>query len=486
MARWELAVALDPSSPVALFEQIARAVRDDIARGRLSPGQRLPGSRALAATLGVHRNTTLAAYEALVAEAWLRTRPAGGTFVADAAPVVTPRRFAEAVDTPRDAPGFDLAPGSMPEGPEPPRGVIALSDGTPDLRLLPRAAIAQAWRRALGSSRAPLSYGEPRGERALRRAVAAMVSQTRAVPADEDRVLITRGSQMALDLAARALLSPGDVVAVEALGYAPAWRAFERAGARLAALPVDREGASVDALEALLARGSVRAVYLTPHHQYPTTVALSPARRLRLLALAARHRVAVLEDDYDHEFHYEAAPIVPLASADRHGVVIYLGTLSKILAPGLRTGFVVAPRAVIDRLAAERAVSDRQGDRVTELALADLFDDGAVQRHVRRARRVYAARRDACAEALSRHLGDRVRFALPDGGLSLWVEAPDVDVDAWAAAALARGVSVRTGRLHRLDGAPSPHLRVGYGQRNERETDAALATLAAAMPRARS
>ncbi|MFO0649406.1 MAG: PLP-dependent aminotransferase family protein [Polyangiales bacterium] len=481
MARWELAITLDPASKVPLFQQIAEAIARDIARGRLAPDQRMPGSRTLAATLGVHRNTTVAAYETLVAEAWLCARRAGGTFVAPEMPLARPRRFAGEAPGARDTPGFALTPSTLPEGPDPPRGAVSLSDGTPDLRLLPRAALASAWKVALGGHGAPLSYGATRGEPSLRRAVARMVSETRAVAADEDRVLITRGSQMALDLAARALLAAGDVVAVESIGYAPAWRAFERAGAALAPLPVDREGVSVDAFEALVKTHAVRAIYVTPHHQYPTTVALSPSRRVKLLSLAAEHRVAVLEDDYDHEFHYASTPIAPLASADAAGVVIYLGTLSKILAPGLRTGFVVAPRAVIDRLAVERAVTDRQGDRVTERALATLFEEGAVQRHVRRARRIYEARRDACAASLRRHLGDRVRFEVPDGGLSLWVEAPGVDVDAWAARALATGVAVRTGRMFRHDGAASAHVRVGYGQLDEREVDAAIAKLAKAL-----
>lgn len=477
MARWSLALTLDATSHVPLFEQIAAAIARDIARGRLSSEQRMPGSRTLAQSLGVHRNTTVAAYETLVAEGWLSARPAGGTFVAAEMPLTRPRRFAVEDARLRDAPGFALTPSSLTEGPSPPRGVVSLSDGTPDLRLLPHAALARAWKVSLGRRGEALSYGATRGERALRRALATMVSETRAIAADEDRILITRGSQMALDLAARALLAPGQVVAVEAVGYAPAWRAFERAGAQVVALPVDREGLSIDAFEALLTQGPVRAVYVTPHHQYPTTVALSPARRQRLLALASKHRVAVLEDDYDHEFHYASRPLAPLASADTAGVVVYLGTLSKILAPGLRTGFVVAPRAVIDRLAVERAITDRQGDRVTERALATLFEEGAVQRHVRRARRIYEARRDACAASLKRHLGDRVRFEVPDGGLSLWVEAPGVDVDAWASRALAAGVAIRTGRMHRHDGAASAHLRVGYGQLHERELDAALATL---------
>src|SRR5262249_15917197 len=157
-----------------------------------------------------------------------------------------------------------------------------------------------------------------------------------------------------LDLAARALLRPGDVVAVEELGYRPAWEALRNAGAELVPVPIDEHGLRVDALPRRL-----RAVYVTPHHQYPTTGILSAACRIELLALAERQGFAIFEDDYDHEFHYEGRPVLPLASADCAGSVVYLGTLSKVLAPGLRIGYVVAPRPVLDRIAAHRLYVDR-------------------------------------------------------------------------------------------------------------------------------
>jgi len=176
-----------------------------------------------------------------------------------------------------------------------------------------------------------------------------------------ENILVTRGSQQALDLVARALFSDGGVIAVESMGYAPAWAAFRAAGATLVPIAVDSHGIDVAALEALCERHAVRAVYVTPHHQYPTTVTLSAPRRLALLALAKKHKLAIIEDDYDHEFHYEGRPVLPLASADSDGLVVYIATLSKLLAPGLRTGFVVGPSALVQHLAARRMYVDRQG-----------------------------------------------------------------------------------------------------------------------------
>jgi len=309
-----------------------------------------------------------------------------------------------------------------------------------------------------------------------------MVSSVRGLAAGPEAVLVTRGSQQAIDLCARALVAPGDVVAVEALGYRPAWEALRLAGARLVPLPVDDAGLRVEALEALAARQRVRMAYVTPHHQYPTTAVLAPGRRLAMLALAKARRIAIVEDDYDHEFHYEGRPVLPLASADEAGVVVYVGTLSKILAPGLRIGFVVGPPPLVERLATIRAFADRQGDRAVERAVAELLEDGDVQRHARRARRIYAARRDALSEALGKHLGGVLAFAPPVGGMALWARVDDaVDVDAWAARALARGVAFYPGRRFAFDGRRRPFVRLGFAALTEKELAEAVKGMAAAL-----
>jgi GntR family transcriptional regulator/MocR family aminotransferase len=247
---------------------------------------------------------------------------------------------------------------------------------------------------------------------------------------------------------------------------------------------VDAGGARVDAIAALAARGRLRAVYLTPHHQYPTTVVLAAGRRLELLALARARRFAGLEDDYDHEFHYDGRPVVPLASADRAGVVVYVGPLSKVLAPGLRLGFLVAPRAVVEAAAARRAFIDRQGDHVLEHALAELFEDGELLRHVRRARRRYAERREVLAEALRRTLGGALSFELPPGGTGLWCAVdPRIDVESWHARALDAGVSFQTARPFAFDGRARSFVRLGFARLDERELREAVRRMAGALGR---
>ena len=480
---WTLQLSLAPEEKTPAFLQIVRAVSAAVRAGRLRPGQRLPGSRSLAASLGVHRNTVIAALAELEAEGWIEAQQGRGTFVSRAIPDDRPAR-------PRAASRAGVAP--APSYPPPPAlppparvrggaGVYDLSGGVPDLRLVPAAPLWRAYRRVLSrGARELLDYGDPQGLPRLRAALADMLTATRGLAVSPDDLLITRGSQMALSLVARALVRPGDAVAVEALGYRPAWEALRAAGARLVPVPVDHQGLDVDHLARVCARRRLRAIYVTPHHQYPTTAVMAAARRLDLLALARARGFAVIEDDYDNEFHYQGRPVLPLASADQAGSVVYVGTLSKVLAPALRVGYVVAPPPVLAHLTALRGTTDGQGDSVTEAAVAELLEEGEVARHVRRARRVYHARRDAMAAALRRRLGEALSFDVPAGGLALWARAArGIDVDAWAARAKAAGVLVTPGRHYDFDGRSRPFLRIGYARLAEAELDEAVRRLAA-------
>jgi GntR family transcriptional regulator/MocR family aminotransferase len=481
-------ISVDAEGRAPEFLRIARALMTDIERGRLRPSDPLPGTRELARALGVHRNTVLAAFRDLIAQGWIYTEPARGTFVSPSLPATRPRSFSRTARSAMpERVGFELRGAPLPP-PEPrANGVLSLSGGIPDVRLVPAAEVARAFRRAMRSP-AHLGYGDPRGLQALRRELARMLSATRGIAATDDHMVVTRGSQMALDLVARALVEPGDVVVCESLGYRPAWEAFRLAGARLVSVPVDAHGMRVDALAKIAASvpegGRLRAVYLTPHHQYPTTVTLSAGRRLELLALARTHRFAIVEDDYDHEFHYEGRPVLPLASADEAGVVIYVGTLSKVLAPGLRLGYVVAPQRLCDVVANIRNTADRQGDPVLEAAICELLEDGALERHVRRARRVYEARRVHLAEELEKKLGGVVSFDVPAGGTALWAKVDEkVDVTRWVERAKARGILLQDAHKFAFDGKPRNALRLGFAQLDEKEQTTAVERMVTALSR---
>jgi GntR family transcriptional regulator/MocR family aminotransferase len=486
----ELPLDLDTDDSLPLYVRIARSLAAEIRRGRLAPGAALPGTRSLATALGVHRNTALAAYAELVAEGWAGSRPGGGTFVSESLPERLLRggkSFSTSAGLARE-PAFALVPDGGPSFPmvEPPAEFVMMG-GVPDLRLLPHTLLTRAYRRALERhARGLLDYGAPEGEPRLRAALAALVARRRGIAARAENVLVTRGSQMALDLVARALCGAGDAVAIEAIGYRPAWRAFFGAGARLVPIPVDRSGLVISELAKAARRERIRAVYVTPHHQYPTTAVLAPGRRMELLALAGRERFAIIEDDYDHEFHYDGRPVLPLASMDSRGSVVYIGTLSKILAPGLRIGFLVAPERLIVRLARERFVIDRQGDHALEAAIAELIEDGEIDRHVRKMQRVYRSRRDALLESLARRLDGRFEPVRPGGGMALWGRVlGGADVECWRERALARGVLFTTARQYSFDGRARPYARLGYAALSEQEISEAVRRLAAVWPPAR-
>jgi GntR family transcriptional regulator / MocR family aminotransferase len=477
-----------PKPPLAaasgpLFLQIARQIAQDIQARVLRPGARLPGSRELSRALGVHRNTAIAALDELTAQGWVQTQPRRGTFVSESFPETRARRFGQRVSQPR-------VPLELPEAPPPEpfpafdADVLPLIGGTPDFRLVPTAELSRAYRRALGRSPRLLAYGSELGDHRLRAVLAGQLRETRNVPVEAEGVMITRGSQMALFLLGRVLARPDRVVVVEGLGYRPCWEALRLSGARIVALPVDAEGLSITALSKLLARERVAAVYTTPHHQYPTTVTLTAPRRLALLQLARRHGFVVVEDDYDHEHHYDGRAVLPLASVDAE-VVAYVGTLSKILAPGLRIGYIAARSEIIERAARVRTYVDRAGDHVVERAVAELIEDDVLGRHVRRVRREYQARRDALVSELRSQLDGALSFTAPTGGMALWakITLSGVSSDALAARALERKVLVHPGRRFRFDNRESPFLRLGFAPVTVEEIKIAVQRLARAMPR---
>ncbi|HJU25249.1 MAG TPA: PLP-dependent aminotransferase family protein [Rhodanobacteraceae bacterium] len=485
MRRWALTIALDPQREQPLFLQLAAAIAEDIRRGRLKAGDALPGSRELADLLGVNRNTVVAGYGELVAEGLLCTRVGGGTFVASApATAVTP------VAPSSEFPTYALAPPAYPPPQDSrlPPDMLMLSQSIADVRLFPARALARAFRRAIGPrSRIVLGQSDARGHPRLRKELSAMLARSRALAVAPDNLMITRSIEQAIDLVARTLIAPGDAVAVEAFGYPPARSVLKMAGARLLPIPLDEEGMDVAALEALLKHQRLRAVIVTPYHQFPTTAVMSRGRRERLAELSLQHGFAIIEDDYDHEFHYEGKPVLPIAAGHGRGNVVYVGSLANLLAPGISTGFVVAPPPVFERLAGLRAASDARGDAAMECAIAELFEDGELLRHVRRTRRTYAARRDAFAEALKEHLGSALSFRIPEGGMALWARADaGIDVAAWAAAGEREGVQFKDARTYDFFNREQPFLRLGFSYHDEAELREAAARMARALTHARA
>lgn len=354
------------------------ALREAVRGGRLAPGTRLPSSRSLAVDLGIARNTVADAYADLVAEGWLTARQGSGTRVAER-PVAPPVRPAPA-RRPAGAPTYDLHP------------------GTPDLASFPRAEWLKAARRALAAApNAAFGYGDPRGRIELREALAGYLARARGVSADPDRTVITAGFVHGLSILGRVLRARGlRDAAVESYGLDIHWNLLHRAGLRTAPLALDDLGTDV----AGLAGGPAKAVLLTPAHQFPIGSPLHPDRRAAAVDWARREGGVILEDDYDGEFRYDRQPVGALQGLDPERVV-YLGTASKSLAPGLRLGWMVVPSGLRDEVVGEKDAAGWSGSALDQLTLAEFLTSGAYDRHVRAARLRYRRRRDQLVAALA-------------------------------------------------------------------------------------
>ncbi|MBW8481517.1 MocR-like pyridoxine biosynthesis transcription factor PdxR [Actinomadura parmotrematis] len=457
----DLHLPLDRASG-RLAAQIAAGLRDGVRGGRLPAATRLPSSRDLARDLGVSRGVVVTAYEQLVAEGFLTARRGDGTRVA---PLARP-----------DAPAA-RRPAVWPcEQPAPPEIRYDLRPGQPDLAAFPREGWLAALRAALRdtSHEDLLAYPDPGGVPALRAELAGYLGRVRAAATAPDLVTIVNGVAHAISSVVALAVADGHrVLAVEDPTSDRQLPMLEATGARLARVPVDGEGLDV----AALARTGARLVLVTPAHQYPTGVVLSPARRAALVAWARDTGGLILEDDYDAEFRYDRDPVGCLQGV-APGHVALLGSVSKALAPALRLGWVAAPAPLAARLREHRARTDLGAPAIEQHALARLLASGGHDRHLRTMRRRYRRRRDALAAGLAPHA--RVRGVA--AGLHLYVELPaGCDEDDTVAAAARAGVAVAGGRSawspERAGQAP-PALVLGYGRIGEGRAAAAAALLA--------
>jgi len=464
-----------------VIRQVYDQVRGAIHEGALKPGGRLPSSRDLATRLGVARASVVAAYDQLLAEGYAEGRTGSGTYVSqDLSGVLD-------LKAPKPAPVADTPP--LPElahdlsglGPAPVFGDMPFSNG----RTLMDARALDAWatstRRALRTlGPTHFGYSDPAGDMRFRAAVTDYLRAARGVICEPDQVIITTGAQHAVDLTLRLLLKAGDKVWLEDPGYPSTWHALTTAGAQALPVPVDRSGLVVAAGVAMAP--DARAAFVTPSHQYPTGVALSMGRRLELIAWARAAGAWIVEDDYATEFRYAGAPLASLQGLDGGERVIYVGTFNKSLFPGLRLGYLVAPRALVGPLSALRRLADRQPPTLTQAVTVDFMESGQFAAHIRRRRLAYKAQRDALAEALQRRLGHMLEVDVPDQGMHLIAYLKDgrsdleVEAKALAKGLLARAISPL------YHAAPPRHgLLLGFTGFPVRAMDSGVARLAAVL-----
>jgi GntR family transcriptional regulator / MocR family aminotransferase len=444
----ELLVRLDRDAPQPMRSQLEGVLREAMRSGRLQEGERLPSSRELARQLGVSRGLIQECYGQLFAEGYLTTRGGSAT---------------------RVAPGIGQTPvPAAAPAPAAPRLAVDFAYGVPDLASFPREDWLAAQREAARSApTAAFHYGDPRGESGLRQVLAGYLRRVRAAAADPELIVVCAGFAQGITLVLRALVGQGvRRIAFEDPGYGDGTTmdAAVRAGVRPVGVPVDEDGIDV---EALTASGS-RAVLLTPAHQWPTGVVLSPRRRQALVDWAERSRAVVIEDDYDAEFRYDREPVGAVQGLSP-GRVVLLGTVSKSLAPGVRLGWIVSPPSLVDAIVEEKRLADRGSPVLDQLALAHLIESGRYDRHLRRMRTTYAARRAALLAALARH-APGVRLTGLAAGFHAVAHLPaTADEERVVAAARDRSVGLYGMSACRMDRATTPpQLIVGFGNLNER------------------
>lgn len=467
-----------------LHARIQRAIRQLILEGAIGPGKALPASRALAASLGVSRDTIESAYAQLHAEGFIERRVGSGSFVAEMTEFAPGLRRSK-----RDALMRNQAPNLSKRGNATFRsgGVREIlmprpfAPGVPDTRSFPLPLWERLERQVLKETGTlALLHGDPQGAEPLRRAIADYVNLERGARATADRVLVLTSSQQAMTLCANMLLDPGERIFIEDPAYYGARKAFDAAGLESVPIRVDRQGVTVAPI--LSDPHRAKAVFLTPSHQFPTGATLALDRRLALIEWAARHQAWIMEDDYDSEFHYAGKPTACVQGLDPHDRTIYIGTFTKSLFPGLRIGYVVLPPQLVKPMTVARTLLDGHTASIAQLTLARFMEGGHFGAHVRTMRGIYAQRLNILTELVRKHLAVFVEPRVPIGGLQM----PCVltcDISERAAIDAARRVGVELLGLSALhaDGSGKAGFLMGFAAYTPAELELAIRKLAKAL-----
>lgn len=427
MFPFEHVIVINKESSTAVYRQIAVSIINAIRTGALKPGSLLPGTRELSKILGIHRKTAVAAYDELYAQDWIIIVPRKYTAVSDRIPLLKPQKWNTADILPSYKNNFSLPFRGINEKEEKSGTSVLpeliIDDGHPDVRLSPIDELLKTYR-SYTSKRHTIknaNLGTEQGTLRLREELAQYLSETRGLNIRAENLLITHGAQMSIYLSAQLLLGTQSTVIVGVPNYAAANAAFEHTGATVLEVPVEENGMDTKAIERICKKKKVDAVYVIPHHHYPTTVTLSAARRMELLELSNTYSFAIIEDDYDYDYHYTSSPYLPLASGSHNGNIIYTGSFSKILDPSLRIGFMVAPKNFIDQCTSLRKIIDVGGDGYMQNALAFLIKEGELKRHLKKAKKIYHQRRDFLDVLLKERLHPYISYVLPPGGMAVWV-----------------------------------------------------------------
>ncbi len=411
----------------AKYLQIAGAIRYAIKQKQVASGDALPSARKLAEQLNTNRHTVMAAYAELVAEGWVESQQRSAYRVSSLLPIQSSKTTSvistDLIATQNTEFKWHFVRQGIRQNDKKASDYrYNFSGGQPDIASFPFTEFNRCFAHANQYIQPQLmSYGDSLGEPQLIAQITTYLRRVRAIT--DKQLMICNGSQEALYIVSQLLLQQNDLVAVEQLGYPPAWEAFKSTGAKLVAIKQDEQGMIPEHLEEVLKKSKVKLIYLTPLHQYPTTITLSISRRMQIYQLAVNYGVAIVEDDYDHEFHYKCQPLAPMAADDAAGLVIYISTFSKLMFGAARIGYLVANSAFIEQAAAFKTLINHKSNVMLQQAVAYWMKTGGFERHLRRMTKRYQQRRDAMVVLLTAYQrqGYPISFQIPDGGMALWV-----------------------------------------------------------------
>lgn len=420
-------ISIDRNSSTSIYLQITYQLINAIQRGYLPAGMKLPGSRTLAQWLEVHRKTMVAVFEELDAQGWVQIHPNKGTFILDRETEKIKMEHSNSLELysyPKKT-GFAFNKTNILDNPyEYGDFLYRWNDGTPDYRITQVNTLTKFYSASLKrkQNQSKWTYSKEEGSIYFRKQLANYLNLTRGLHISDQNILITRSIETSIYIISQILLEKDDKVVVAEMSYFATNMIFQKNGAQILTIPIDKDGIRIDKLRELCEKMTIRMLYLTPHHHYPTTVTLSVSRRMELLQLANEFGFVILEDDYDYEFQYDKNITLPIASADTNGMVIYVGSFGKTLAPGFRTGFLIAPENLMYEMRKYLGIIDREGDIMMEQVLGELIEEGEIHRHLKKSVKIYQDRRDHFDEVLKGTFKDYVNYEVPSGGLAYWVE----------------------------------------------------------------
>lgn len=478
---------LDSDSELPAYVQIRNQLRERIVNGDFPAGTQLMPERTLARTLGVSRTTVVNAYDELEAEGLVKGHVGRGTIVVGGTtwmapqPIAWPAQFSSlGRRLSQYAQSSELPVLRLSGQP----GMVSFALGMPDPALLPPERLQQAWEAIVARLGAAAVGSCPvQGIPATREVIAARMRQ-RGVTVDPESVVVVNGSQHGIDLLLRLLVEPGDTVLVGIPTYFGALQCFQAWGVRVIGVPVDSEGMDVGRVEFLLARYHPKLIYTVPTYQNPTGATMNLERRERLLALAQRYHVPIVEDDPFGDLHFGAPPPAPIRALDQHGYVLYLGTFSKILAPGLRVGWLAAPRPIIERAAALNRVAELQPNTAGQHLVVEFARRGWLEEQVERARSIYGARCQIMDAALRRQWLPGLQWKKPDGGMFLWLQLPErIDAQVLLAETAQQGTVFLPGSLMYPRDGPRNGCRLNFSIPDQEAIRQGIDTMIAALNR---